>query len=66
MYLNGKSHGKIILYSSKLKQANVIQRRDTLFINVGSMMGNCSRVGNLVNLTYFEQEGLDVCDSTYV
>lgn len=36
-----------------MKQANILQRGDTLFINVGSLLGNSQKVGNVVNITYF-------------
>ena len=66
MFLDGREHGKIVVYSSKIKQANVMQRGDRIFINVGCMMGNSSRVGNVVTLTYFDGNDLDVCDAVYV
>lgn len=43
-----------------------MQRGDRIFINVGCMMGNSSRVGNVVTLTYFDGNDLDVCDAVYV
>lgn len=53
LYLGQKEHAKIIVYSSRIKQANILQRGDTIFINVGSLLGNSANVGNVVNLTYF-------------
>ena len=65
LYLKDRPHGSVVVYSSRVKQANIVQRGSTVFLNVGSLMGNASRVGNLVNLTYFAVEGAEVCDCVY-
>ena len=66
MYLGQNGHGKIVIYSSTTKQATIVQRGDTLFINVGTVMGNSSKVGNIVNMTYFDNNALQVCESVFV
>lgn len=66
MYLGEKEHGKLIIYSSQKNMSNVAQVSDTLFVNVGSVMGNTNRVGNIMNITYFDNPKLQFCESAYV